>query len=88
MLYGGGAKQTSKDKQKLGAGCGCKGARVRAYLKAMVRCCAGARVRSYLKARLRCLVWCGGWVRCGFILHPSFSLVLGLVLRERIKSKE
>ncbi|MFZ8786685.1 hypothetical protein [Thermocrinis sp.] len=28
------------------------------------------------------------WVRCGFILHPSFSLVLGLVLRERIKSKE
>ena len=33
-------------------------------------------------------VWCGGRVRCGFILHPSFSLVLGLVLRERIKSKE
>jgi hypothetical protein len=31
-------------------------------------------------------VRCG--VRCGFILHPSFSLVLGLVLRERIKSKE
>jgi len=28
------------------------------------------------------------WVRCGSILHPSFSLVLGLVLRERIKSKE
>jgi len=26
-------------------------------------------------------------VRCGFILHPSFSLVLGLVLRERLKSK-
>jgi len=25
---------------------------------------------------------------CGYILHPSFSLVLGLVLRERIKSKE
>jgi len=38
MLYGGGAKQTSKDKQKLGAGCGCKGARVRAYLKARFRC--------------------------------------------------
>jgi hypothetical protein len=25
---------------------------------------------------------------CGSILHPSFSLVLGLVLRERIKSKK
>jgi hypothetical protein len=25
---------------------------------------------------------------CGSILHPSFSLVLGFVLRERIKSKE
>ncbi len=25
---------------------------------------------------------------CGYILHQSFSLVLGLVLRERIKSKE
>ncbi len=27
-------------------------------------------------------------MRCGYILHSSFSLVLGLVLRERIKSKE
>jgi hypothetical protein len=27
------------------------------------------------------------WVRCGYILHPSFSLVLGLVLRERIRCK-
>jgi len=25
---------------------------------------------------------------CGYILHPSFSLLLGLVLRERIKSKK
>ena len=32
------AKQTSKDKQGLGAGCGCKGARVRAYLKARFGC--------------------------------------------------
>ena len=38
--------------------------------------------------------WCFGavegavWVRCGFFLHPSFGLVLGWVLRERIKSKE
>jgi hypothetical protein len=32
-------------------------------------------------------VWCGGWVRCGYILHPSLSLVLGLVLRERIRCK-
>jgi len=44
VLCGCGAKQTSKDKQGLGAG-------------------------------------------CGYILHPSFGLVLGLVLRERIKSK-
>jgi hypothetical protein len=27
------------------------------------------------------------WVRCGYILHPSFGLVLGLVLRERIRCK-
>jgi len=33
-------------------------------------------------------VWCCGRVRCEYILQPSFSLVLGLVLRERIKSKE
>jgi hypothetical protein len=26
-------------------------------------------------------------VRCGYILHPSFGLVLGLVLRERIRCK-
>jgi hypothetical protein len=40
MLCGCGAKQTSlANKQRLGAGCGCgAGARVRAYLKAKVRC--------------------------------------------------
>jgi hypothetical protein len=26
-------------------------------------------------------------VRCGYTLHPSFGLVLGLVLRERIRCK-
>ena len=39
-----GARQTSKDKQRLGAGCEYKGARVQAYLKARfgcwVLCCA------------------------------------------------
>jgi hypothetical protein len=45
-----------------------------------------ARVWSILQPKV--WLWCGGWVRCGYILHPSFSLVLGLVLRERIKSKK
>jgi hypothetical protein len=44
-----------------------------------------ARVWSILQPKAWCLVlW---WVRCGYILHPSFSLVLGLVLRERIRCK-
>ena len=52
---GGGAKQTSKDKQGLGAGCGCKGARVWAYLKARFGCwvkCGAVVLNGY--ARLRC----------------------------------
>jgi hypothetical protein len=28
------------------------------------------------------------WVRCGYILHPSFGLVLGLVLRGKDKKQE
>jgi hypothetical protein len=44
-----------------------------------------ARVWVYLTTKG--WLWCGGWVRCGYILHPSFSLVLGLVLRERIRCK-
>jgi hypothetical protein len=44
-----------------------------------------ARVWSILQPKVWC--WCGGWVRCGYILHPSFGLVLGLVLRERIRCK-
>jgi hypothetical protein len=57
---------------------------------ARVRCW----VRVYLTTKLcylttKGLVFgaVGGRVRCGFILHPSFSLVLGLVLRERIRCK-
>jgi len=44
--------------------------------------------QALLSYNQRLGVWCGGQVRCGYILHPSFSLVLGLVLRKRIKSKE
>jgi len=46
----------------------------------------GALCGSILQPRA--WLWCCGRVQCGFILHPSFSLVLGLVQRERIKSKE
>ena len=42
-----------------------------------------ARVWSILQPKA--WLWCVGWVRCGFILHPSFGLVLGLVLRKREK---
>jgi hypothetical protein len=43
-----------------------------------------ARVWSILQPKDGLVLW---WVRCGYILHPSFSLVLGLVLRERIRCK-
>jgi hypothetical protein len=43
-----------------------------------------ARVWSILQPKDGLVLW---WVRCGYILHPSFGLVLGLVLRERIRCK-
>jgi len=83
------AKQTSKS-LVLGAGARCWSIlqpSAKLTSKGLVSC----RVLSKgagLSYNQRLGVWCGGRVRCGFILHPSFSLVLGLVLRERIKSKE
>jgi hypothetical protein len=74
------AKQTSK---------------ARVLCKGLVLGAGAVAVRVYLTTKLcylttKGLVFgaVGGRVRCGFILHPSFSLVLGLVLRERLKSKE
>jgi len=55
----------------------------------LVRCgCQTNQARAWSILQPKVWLWCGGRVRCGYILHPSFSLVLGLVLRKRIKSKE
>ncbi len=64
------------------------------FFRAGVRQAGAVAVRVYLTTKLcylttKGLVFgaVGGRVRCGFILHPSFSLVLGLVLRKRIRCK-
>jgi hypothetical protein len=51
--------------------------------------CAGAKQtkQGFGLSYNQRLVFGAWWVRCGYILHPSFSLVLGLVLRERIRCK-
>ncbi len=57
----------------------------KAWCLVLCGCCAGAKQTKQglgLSYNQRFGVWC--W----FILQPSFSLVLGLVLREKIRSKE
>ena len=59
---GCGSIQTSKDKQELGV----KFCAVRVPNKP-------SKGLVYLTTK-SLVLWCGGRVRCGFILHPSFSL--------------